>query len=366
MINRPNMYFVALAALLLAGSLVAGEIGTPARVSVIQTPNGGSAAEAAVGPDGTFHLIYNSDADGIPYYVKSTDHGTTFSSPLPLVEKASRHPGLVYGSAGMAVGKGGAVYAAMMTNNWKMKIAGVPDGLIYTTLMPGARAFTPIRSLNGRPSEGFSLAADNRGDVVATWLANKLYVNFSRDGGATFTPNAELNTSYDPCNCCTTRAVYGADGNLAVLYREKSNDERDMYVVIVKKDGKQVRTRISSTLWKINACPMTYYSIAPTQEGYIAAWPTKGEIYFSRLDRDGKVLAPGEIKVPGRTGMRTGLIALGAPDHEALIAWKDKDHLYWQLYGKGGSPEDSPRSAASSGKSAAGLVDGSGRFVLFR
>jgi hypothetical protein len=370
MINRSRRHFVAfeILAFLLAGSLAGSEIGTPARVSVIQTPNGGSPEEAAISPDGIFHLIYHSDSDGIPYYVKSADHGATFSSRVPMVEQTSRQPGLVFYSEAMAVGKGGAIYVAMSTNNWKMKLAGVPDGLLFATLQPGARAFTPVRSLNGQPSEGFSLAADGHGNgnVVATWLANKLYVNFSRDGGATFTANAELNKSYDPCDCCTTRAVYGADGSLAVLYREKSNDERDMYVVIVKKDGRQLRTRISSTLWKVNACPMSYYSLSATEDGYVAAWPTKGEIYFSRLDRDGKVVAPGEIRVPGRTGMRTGLIALGAPDREALVAWKDKGQLNWQLYSHDGRPEGGPGSAPSSGKGTAGLVDSGGRFVLFR
>ena len=368
MINRPRRHFVVfeVLALLLTGSLTGGEIGTPARVSVIQTPNGGSPIEAAIGPDGIFRLIYDSASDGIPYYVRSADHGATFSSPVPMVEQASRRPGLVFSSAAMAVGKSAAIYVAMITNNWKMKLAGVPDGLLFTTLRPGAPAFTPVRSLNGQPSEGFSLAADGQGNVVAAWLADKLYANFSQDGGATFTANAELNTSYNPCNCCTTRAVYGADGSLAVLYREKSNDERDMYVVIVKKDGRQLRTRISSTLWKVNACPMSYYGLSATQDGYVAAWPTQGQIYFSRLDRDGKVMSPGEIKVPGRTGMRTGLIALGAPDREALVAWKDKGQLIWQLYGHDGRPEGDPGSSPSSGKGTAGLVDHDGRFVLFR
>ena len=368
MINRPRRHFVVfeVLALLLTGSLTGGEIGTPARVSVIQTPNGGSPIEAAIGPDGIFRLIYDSASDGIPYYVRSADHGATFSSPVPMVEQASRRPGLVFSSAAMAVGKSAAIYVAMITNNWKMKLAGVPDGLLFTTLRPGAPAFTPVRSLNGQPSEGFSLAADGQGNVVAAWLADKLYANFSQDGGATFTANAELNTSYNPCNCCTTRAVYGADGSLAVLYREKSNDERDMYIVIVKKDGRQLRTRISSTLWKVNACPMSYYGLSATQDGYVAAWPTQGQIYFSRLDRDGKVMSPGEIKVSGRTGMRTGLIALGAADREALVAWKDKDQLNWQLYGTDGRPEGGPGSSSSSGKGTAGLVDRDGRFVLFR
>jgi hypothetical protein len=361
------VYRCTLAVVVCIGALVAAEIGSPARVSIIRTPNGGTPAEARLGPDRTIHLIYNSPTDLIPYYVKSSDHGATFSAPIPVVEQAARKPGLDFSAAAMAVGQGGMVYVAMMTNNWKVKLAGVPDGFVFATLRPGAKAFTPVRSLNGRPSEGFSLAADGAGHVTATWLADKLFVNFSRDGGATFTSNAELNPAYDPCNCCTTRAVYGSDGSLAVLYREETNNERDMYVVVVKKDGHQMRTRISSTLWKVDACPMTYYSLAATNEGYVAAWPTKGEIYFARLDRDGGVLQPGEIKVPGRTGMRTGLVALGASDGEALVAWKEQDQLHWEMYGRGGRPEGDhgSNSVPSSGKGAAGVVDG-GRFILFQ
>ena len=332
----------------------------------MKTPNRGEPAEARIDVNGTIHLLFDSNSDGIPYYMKSSDGGATFSAPIPVVEREARKPGLVFSSSAMAVGKGGAIYVAMMTNNWKMKLAGVPDGMVFTTLAPGARAFTPVRSLNGQPSEGFSLAADVRGNVTATWLANKLFVNFSHDGGNTFSANAELNPSYDPCNCCTTRAVYGADGNLAVLYREKTNDERDMYVVVVGKDGQQLRTRISSTLWKINACPMTYFSLSATPNGYVAAWPTKGEIYFSRLDRSGKVKAPGEIKIPGRTGMRTGLLALGAPDGTGLVAWKERDELHWQVYDPEGRPESAPSSTPAPGKGVAGIVDRGGRFILFQ
>jgi hypothetical protein len=354
-----------LALALCVGSLTAGEIGPPARVSVIRTPNGGTPAEARLGPDGTIHVIYTSPSDLIPYYVKSSDHGSTFSAPVPVVEQSARKPGLEFAATAMAVGQGGTVYAAMMTNNWKVKLPGVPEGLVFATLRPGANAFTPVRSLNGRPSEGFSLAADDHGNVTATWLADKLFINTSRNGGATFSSNAELNPAYDPCNCCTTRAVYGADGSLAVLYREETNNERDMYMVVVKKNGRQIRTRISSTLWKINACPMTYYSLSATADGYTAAWPTKGEIYFARLDRDGRVMPPGEIKTPGRTGMRTGLVALGAGDGETLVAWKEQDQLRWEIYGRDGHPEGSPSSAPSAGKGTSGVVDGN-RFILFQ
>lgn len=345
-------------------SVVAAEIGPTTRVTTIRVPNGGEAADAKISSDGVIHLLYNSQ--DIPYYVKSSDNGATFSSRIAVVDKESRKPDLEFLGSAMPIGKGGAVYVAMMTNNWKLKLPNVPEGMVYATLAPGARAFTPVRSLNGRPSEGFSLAADENGNVAATWLADKLFVNFSHDAGKTFTPNAEINRAYDPCNCCTTRGAYGADGNLAVLYREETNNQRDMYVVMLTKDGRESRNRISATLWNINACPMTYFAISPTKDGYVAAWPTKSEIYFTRLDKAGKVLPPGEVKTPGRSGMRTGVVALGASDGSTLIAWRHQDEVGWQLYGEDGQPQGAPGSMKSAGKGAAGVVDTKGRFLLFQ
>jgi len=339
------------------------ETGPEGRVTAIPVPNGGEVVEAKISPSGTIHLLYSSG--DIPYYVKSTDHGVTFSSPIPAVDKDSRKPGLVFFGSALAIGKGGVVYVAMITNNWKMKLPGVPDGMLYTTLAPRAKAFRPVRSLNQVPSEGFSLAADGQGKVAATWLAGKLYANFSHDDGRTFTPNAEINPAYAPCECCTTQAVYGADGSLAVLYRERTNNQRDMYLVVLTKDGRQSRTRVSSTLWTINGCPTTYYSISATKDGYLAAWPTKGEIYFTKLDKDGRVLPPGEIKTPGRSGMRTGLVALAASDGSTLIAWKHQDELGWQLYDREGHPQGPTGSIKSVGQGAAGVVDSNGRFLLF-
>src|SRR5262249_11451781 len=356
--------FTALA--VLPGNLIAGDIGTANRVAVIRTPNGGEPAQARLSSDGMIHLIYNAGSEGIPYYVKSSDSGRTFSQPIPIIDKASRRPGLIFSSDAMAVGRGGAIYAAASTNNWKLKLAGIPEGLVYSILASGAKTFTPARSLNGQPSEGFSLAAGQDDDVAATWLAGKLYANFSRDGGKTFTSNAEINPSYNPCDCCTTRAAYGADGSLGVLYREESNDKRDMYLVILKKDGEQLRTRVSSTLWEINACPMSYYDLSATKKGYIAAWPTKGEIYFARTDKNGKVMAPGEVKTQGKTGTRTGVIALEGPDGQALIAWKNQGALSWQLYSVDGQPDGSAGSIPSEGAGVAGVVDKEGQFILFQ
>ncbi|MBI3415269.1 MAG: hypothetical protein HY043_08110 [Verrucomicrobia bacterium] len=335
------------------------------RVKVMPDRVAGIVIKAQVGSDGTIHLLFNKDAG--PYYARSEDGGLTFSASIPAVDAAARKPGLKFDGADLAVGKDGRILVAMSNNAWKLKLPQKEWGLYYATLVPGAKAFSPVRNLNGKPSEGFSLAADGHGAVTAAFLSGKLFAMDSRDNGEIFTASAELNPAWNPCDCCTTSVTYGTDGKLALLYREETMNERDMYVVLWDKNhgGKPARTRISSTLWKIEGCPMTYFTIARTSTGYVAAWPTKGQVYFARLDKAGAVLPPGEIKTAGTGGMRTGLLALGAADGATLIAWKQADFLGWQVYDAKGQPQGTPGSAASSGSGAAGVVLPNGQFVLF-
>ena len=98
----------------------------------------------------------------------------------------------------------------------------------------------------------------------------------------------------------------------------------------------------------------------------MAVWPTKGQIYFARLDGKGEPSPPAETKTPGRSGMRTGMIALSAPDGSTLVAWKYDGQTGWQLYDVEGEPSGSPGFAKSSGNGVAGVVGKDGRFILFR
>ena len=91
----------------------------------------------------------------------------------------------------MAVGKGGRVHVAMGTNAWKLKLPQEEWGFFYASLDPGASAFSPVRNINKKPSEGFSLAADDKGNVTACWLSDKLYANVSHDNGETFGPSSK-------------------------------------------------------------------------------------------------------------------------------------------------------------------------------
>lgn len=333
-------------------------------VTTIATPDGGQPLGAKVDAQGTIHFVYNS-ASG-PQYVSSTDGGKNLSKPIAVLGSLKPQRGLEYLAWDMTVSPQGHVHVAMGTNAWKLKLPKEEWGLYYANLVPGGDAFSPVRNISGRPCEGYSLAADDKGRVTACFLADKLYALVSSDSGQTFAPTVEIDPSFDPCNCCTTNCTYGADGRLAILYREETNNDRDMYLVLwdqLKNDVK--RTRVSTTPWSIDACPMTYYTVVPRGEGYVAAWPTKGPIYFANLNREGAPQLPKEVKTPGTTGMRTGMIALPTPTGGTLVSWNHDNQVHWQVYSKAGAPSGRGGSMKTAGKGAAAVVTKGGEMVVF-
>jgi hypothetical protein len=282
------------------------------------------------------------------------------------VDPASRKPGLEFNIWDMALSNEGAVHVALGNNAWKLKLPQDEWGFFYTRLKTDDNSFAPLKNINHKPSEGFSLAVGAKGMVTAVWMADKLFANVSRDGGATFDSSVEIDPVLNPCNCCTTSSVYGADGRLAILYREETNDERDMYLALWDQERNEVtKTRVSTTPWKVDACPMTYYSVSRSGEGFVAAWPTKGQIYFARLDADGAPRTPREIKTAGANGMRTGIVTIPAANGNTLVAWKKDNQLGWQLYDERGRPAGSPGSIRSGGSGAAGVLARNGDVILF-
>jgi hypothetical protein len=365
MMTKTERMIFALA-LINLGCLSAMEAGDGKKsVITVAAPHNCQPIAARCDSAGAIHLLCDSPEG--PQYARSTDGGKTFSRAVPLVDRASQKPGLEFTSWDLAVGADGRVHVALGTNAWKLKLPKDQWGFYYARLDPGEESFTPVQNINHKPSEGFSLAADDRGNVSACWLSDRLYANVSHDNGTSFEPAVEIDASFNPCNCCTTACTYAADGRLAILYREETDNDRDMFLALWDQRRNQVTRRpVSSTPWKTDSCPMTYYSISATPEGFVAAWPTQDQIYFARLDRDGEALSPGEVKTPGASGMRTGLLSLANRDGDMLVAWKKDSQLGWQLYDERARPIGRPGSAKSSGNGAAGLVDNDGQFVLFR
>src|SRR5689334_20336122 len=101
--GRLASHWLLVLAVLTLGQAAAETAGSGS-VVIIRTPHGGEPAEATLGSDGRIHLLYGSNAEGIPYYVNSSDSGKSFNSPVPVVDTSSRRPGLVFSGEAMAVG----------------------------------------------------------------------------------------------------------------------------------------------------------------------------------------------------------------------------------------------------------------------
>jgi len=344
--------------------LVVARVSVADEVTVRRVPEGLRPEFARVDAQGTIHLV--AHADGGLRYCQSRDGGRTFSSPTPVVRGGEFPPGLEFEVWDVVVSDRGDVHVALGTNAWKLKRPHAEWGLYYARRRAAAGDFEPVRNLNARPSEGFALALSPTGTLTATWLADRLFANVSRDRGDTFEATVEFDPSANPCDCCTTSAAYGADGRLAVLYREETNNDRDMFVALWNQQTRQVtRRKVSRQGWHVDACPMTYYSIVAAGEGYLAAWPTRGEVHFTRLTAEGEPTAIRERATGGQAGMRSGIIAVPGPEESQWIAWKKEGQLHWQAYDREFQPRGRPAQIASPGTGAP-AVRWREQFVLFR
>jgi hypothetical protein len=321
---------------------------------------------ARTGESGTIHLL--ADGDGGPVYLLSDDGARSWNA-TPVVNATAPVSGLEFHGWDMAVDQAGRVHVALGTNAWKLKLPAEEWGFYYTRMEPGGGAFEPVRNLNRRSSEGFSLAVSDRGDrVAAVWLAGKVYANLSEDGGDHFGPAIEFDPSGDACDCCTTSSVYTAGGNLAVLYRDETGNQRDMFLARSGPGLSTIaRTEVSGTPWALETCPMTYFRLTRCADGFLAVWPTGTdyEINFTRLDPDGRPLPPGVVKTPGHAWHRTGVVALEGSGNRTLVAWNRDGSVGWQVFGPDGSATGEPGSVPTEGSGAAAALDREGRFVLF-
>jgi len=153
-----HLRFGSLIISLLIGMTIAGDGSERgSRVSTIRVPGNGKVLKAQLSSDGTIHLLLDSD-DG-PQYMKSQDGGVRFSEPIAIVDAATQKPGLKYSGWDLAVGKDGRVHVAMGSSAWKLKLPEEEWGFYYGMLAPGAKSFSPVRNLNRKPSEGFSLVS---------------------------------------------------------------------------------------------------------------------------------------------------------------------------------------------------------------
>jgi hypothetical protein len=373
---------------------------TNGRVQVTRVPHDGLQPQLVSDERGVFHMVYYSgDARaGDLSYVRSTDHGATWSAAIAVNEPGSAIAAGTIRGAQVAVGRNGRVHVAWNGSS-KARLRGPlnPDSgkpgepMLYARLNDAASAFEPQRNLMTSSfglDGGGSVAADKAGSVYVAWhgigqqdaksdlqgeTRRQVWVARSQDDGKSFAPeNKAWHEPTGACGCCGMKVFADRDGNVTALYRSaRESIHRDIYLLRSTDRGNSFKGRLLHE-WDINACPMSSMDITESEGRVLAAWETGGQVYWASVTGAGNqkivpVAAPGESK--GRKHPRLARNKKG----EILLVWTEGTgwqrggSLAWQVYDNAGRP------TSTNGKIpgvpvwsfAAPIAHPDGRFTVF-
>lgn len=183
-----------------------------------------------------------------------------------------------------------------------------------------------VNDVSKSAGEGLhDLAAAPDGKLFITWLDRRngkmeLWGAESTDGGRTWSKNEQVYRSPDKsiCECCHPSALFDADGNLAVMWRNSIEGTRDLWMATRARGTKQFSTakKLGDGTWKLNACPMDGGKIVALGGGkFGAVWMRAGEIFF--VGADGPEILLGKGRQP------VSIVRDGQP----VIFWQQDTNL---------------------------------------
>ncbi|MEO6004361.1 MAG: sialidase family protein [Opitutus sp.] len=261
------------------------------------------------------------------------------------------------GSVWLTYGHGGAIFAAQSGEDGSFKpavqIAAIPNLMLgnrrgpriaahgdtvtvtvignellaYTSTDAGRNWSGPVtvNDVPGSAHEGLhDLAIAPDGKLFVTWLdlrsgAMQLWGAQSTDAGRTWVSEPVYRSpDKSICECCHPSAMFDAEGNLAVMWRNSVSGSRDLWMAIRPKGSAQLSSgeKLGSGTWALNGCPMDGGRIIAQGGGKFASvWQRAGEVYYAPLHGD-------EVRV----GKGKQPVALARGD-VTLVLWQDGSSL---------------------------------------
>jgi hypothetical protein len=351
----PTLPFAAIAgAALLASSPFPAAFAE--QVKLVRVPDRGIQPQVAVDGAGVVHLIYfrGEAAHGDVFYARSADEGATFSRPLRV--NSERGSAIAIGNirgAHLALGKNDRIHVAWTGSGHK---GHANAEMLHARLNDAGTAFEPQRNVIGacKFCEGGSVAADRSGNVYVVWHApapggkgeadRRVWVARSTDEGKTFSHEKAANEKpTGACGCCGLNAFTDHKGRVYLLYRAAAEQvNRDTYLLTSGDRGASFRS-YDLHPWKLDACPMCSYAFAEGPAGVLAAWETKGQVYYSRVDpATGKASEP--VSAPGESGDRKHPVVACDRQGQTILVWTEGmgwnrgGAVAWQVFDRDGKP----------------------------
>ncbi len=232
------------------------------------------------------------------------------------------------------------------------------------------RSWSAPVAVNGRPAvcgEGLHALAAGPGDLLyAAWLQpgeegkKGTVIRFSRseDAGRTWTGEHTVyaSPSGSVCECCHPSVAVGADGTVAVLFRNSLEGARDMFVARSSDKGRTFAParRLGRGTWPLKGCPMDGGGIAFGPGGVLfAAWRREKSVFLTGAGEAEEDAGPGFQPWAG-----------GVPGGAAFAAWSDPsgDLVATSL---GPAPREVRRVVAGGERCDWPVVAGSASGVVF-
>jgi len=337
-------------------------------VRLLRVPHDGIQPEAIAAADGVLHLLYFSGppASGNLFYVRSSDGGATFSTPVRVNSQdgSAVATGTIRGGQ-LALGRNGRVHVV-----WNGSDAALPKApaapssgrpgfpLLYTRSNPEGTVFEAQRGLIHHSYDldgGGSITATADGRVYAAWHGSPLdsvageehrrvWLTRSDDDGKTFNDDAiAWKEPTGTCGCCGMRMLAGPASALVMLFRSASTPaDRDVFVLASSDGGQSFRgSRVQP--WHIGSCPMTSMSLASAGNRVYGAWETAGQVSFGAIDMAGATI-PEPVAALGPGGTRKHPRLAVNPRGETMMVWTEGTawarggSMAWQVFDSSGRP----------------------------
>jgi hypothetical protein len=244
---------------------------------------------------------------------RSTDAAETFGQPVALPVSGKMALGRRRGP------RVAATHQAVLVSAVIGQRGGGGDGdiLFYRSTDHG-RTWSlpvPINDVPGAAREGMhAMAANEAGTVVVAWLdlrerGTRIYAAISRDHGVTWAKNQLVYTSPSGsvCECCHPSVAIGDRGAIAVMFRNNVDGHRDMFVA-ESADGATFAParRLGTGSWTLAACPMDGGSLT-LGGGLTTVWRREDGVFLSSAQVPERRLATGRDPAVAVAGSHTDI-----------------------------------------------------------
>lgn len=279
--------------------------------------------EIAVDPKGTIRVVYGlkNDKERDLYFSESRDGGKSFSKPYMIGK---------FSNMGLGMGRGPQL---AVTKDFTVVTVGDHFGNMFALRLTNATnkwsAPSRVNDTDSTAKEALSgIAAGENNQLFTVWLDtrlgnNNLFGAASSDGGLTWGKNQLIFKGLQGgiCDCCKPSVFVDKADHLNVMFRNKLDGARNMYLIASEDKGKHFgqAQKLGTGDFMINGCPMDGGDLTADAQGKITTvWRRQTDVYMAQ---------PGSPET--RLGIGRTPVALQATDGVA-IAWEQNGNIQFR------------------------------------